>query len=298
MRLINKLFVIGGVVLAFLLMSSEITKTMAGLLINNSETKNEMEKAKVKYFTVGQGPKKVIATHDWMGDAEGNWKHAIDYLNKDQFTYAFMDVRGYGQSKNVKGDFTIDEIVSDIFDLADELGWERFYLVGHSMNGMASQKAVLEDNDERIIAVVGMTPVSSAGFPVDEDTKKFFELVITDVDKTAAGYGMLVSDKLGHHWNKKRATRFHNSTNKVAVKNYMNEWLTQNFYEEMKGTKKPFLVLFGEDDLPAWREEGQKEAFKHFTNVEIVGIANAGHYPMQQVPAYTVALMEKFIFEN
>lgn len=252
----------------------------------------------VNYFIKGSGPKKVLVTHDWMGDVKGNWNHAMDYLDLENFTYAFMDVRGYGLSKEIDGCFTINEIVSDYFDLADSLGWDKFYLIGHSMNGMASQKAVLADTGNRILGVIAITPVSSAGFQVDDDTKAFFETIITDHDTAATGYGMLVSDKLSNKWNKMRATRLHEQTNPDAARSYMDQWLTLNFYEDMKGTNKPFLVIYGEDDLAPWREEGQKEAFKYFKNVSIVGISNAGHYPMQQVPARTVDIIENFMANN
>lgn len=250
------------------------------------------------YTLRGNGDKKVIVTNDWMGDTEGNWKFAFDYLDYSKFTYAFMDVRGYGKSKEVKGEFTIKEIATDIFTVADKLGWDEFYLVGHSMCGMAAQKAVTLDNKNRIKAVVGLTPVSSAGFPVDADTKAFFEQIITNPEVAATGYGMLVSDKLTKNWNQQRAKRFHALSNKNAVRSYMDEWLTQNFYEETKGITTPFLIVFGEDDLEAWREKGQKEAFQHFENVTFKGIANAGHYPMQQVPVYTVQLIESFFLNN
>lgn len=250
------------------------------------------------YTLRGNGDKKVIITNDWMGDTEGNWQFAFDYLDYSRFTYAFMDVRGYGKSIEVHGEFTIKEIATDIYTVADKLEWEEFYLVGHSMCGMAAQMAVTMDKDNRIKAVVGLTPVSSAGFPVDADTKAFFEQIITDTDVAATGYGMLVSDKLPKKWNQQRAIRFHRLSNKNAVSSYMNEWLTQNFYEETKGITKPFLIIYGEDDLEAWREKGQKEAFQYFKNVTFEGVANAGHYPMQQVPIYTVQLIESYFLNN
>jgi len=250
------------------------------------------------YTLRGEGEKKVIITHDWMGDTEGNWKFALDYLDYSEFTYAFMDVRGYGKSKEVKGEFTIDEIANDIFAVADKLGWEEFYLVGHSMCGMAAQKAVLMDKTNRIKAVVGLTPVSSAGFPVDDQTKAFFQQVIADKEVASTGYGMLVSDKLSSNWNKQRAERLHALTNKDALTGYMNEWMTQNFFEETKGISKPFLIIYGEDDMESWREKGQREAFEYYKNVTFEGVANAGHYPIQQVPLYTVQLIESYFLKN
>ncbi len=250
------------------------------------------------YTLHGTGDKHVIVLHDWMGDTEGNWKFALEYIDTAQFTYALVDVRGYGKSKELLGEFTIDEIASDIFALADKLRWEKFYLVGHSMGGMASQKAVLQDKNQRIQAVVCITPVSSAGFPTDAETESFFRKMITDPESAYKGYGMLVNDKLPSSWNQQRAERWHSLTNPKAVNAYMDQWQSQNFYEETKGIQLPFLVIYGEDDLEPWQEEGQKNAFQHFKNVSFTGITNAGHYPMQQVPAYTVRLIESFLTQH
>jgi pimeloyl-ACP methyl ester carboxylesterase len=109
---------------------------------------------------------------------------------------------------------------------------------------------------------------------------------------------MLVGDKLSQSWSNRRAERFFALTNKNAVLSYMNEWSTQNFFDRTKEISTPFLVIYGEDDLEVWREKGQRQAFQYFKNVSFKAVANAGHYPMQQVPAYTVNLIESFILNN
>ena len=94
----------------------------------------------------------------------GNWEGAIPFMDLDRFTYAFMEVRGYGKSKGLKGSYTSDEVAGDIFNLADDLSWDSFHLIGHSMTGMAVQKALLLDRDHRIQKLIAITPVSAAGF--------------------------------------------------------------------------------------------------------------------------------------
>ena len=42
----------------------------------------------------------------------------------------------------MSGRFTMDEIAGDTLALADELGWDEFDLVGHSMGGMAAQQVL------------------------------------------------------------------------------------------------------------------------------------------------------------
>ncbi len=51
-----------------------------------------------------------------------------------------MDLRGYGGRKQVSGEFTIEEAAADAITLADELGWDRFSVIGHSMGGKVAHQ--------------------------------------------------------------------------------------------------------------------------------------------------------------
>ena len=42
--------------------------------------------------TVGSGEHRVLALHGWFGSARG-WGSLPDYLNGDDYTWAFMDLR-------------------------------------------------------------------------------------------------------------------------------------------------------------------------------------------------------------
>src|SRR4051812_49705065 len=106
---------------------------------------------------VGDGPQHVLALHGWFGSAQG-WGALPDLIDPDRFTYAFLDYRGYGERRDVAGEHTIAEIAGDALALADELGWERFAVVGHSMGGIAAQR-VLADAPERVERLVGISPV-------------------------------------------------------------------------------------------------------------------------------------------
>jgi pimeloyl-ACP methyl ester carboxylesterase len=82
--------------------------------------------------TVGTGPEKVIAVHGWFGDHRA-YATMFDLLDKSRYSWAFVDIRGYGNSRNLDGAYSIEEIAHDSIQLADELGWRDFHVVGHSM---------------------------------------------------------------------------------------------------------------------------------------------------------------------
>lgn len=246
---------------------------------------------------IGFGKTKVIALHSWMDDAE-SWNTLIPYLNVENFTYAFVDVRGYGTSKNITGSYSSDEITDDIFNLAKELGWHSFNLIGHSMSGLVAQKATLLDTENRIEKVILVTPVSAAGVPVNEENLKFFQSIVQNEEMAKMAYGLFTSNKLSENWAQKRAERHVKVTDRNAQIGYLYMWTQENFKERMTEVKKPFLIISGKNDFPKFNLENQKIAFENFNKVDFIDIESAGHFPMQETPVLLATEIEKFLSAN
>jgi pimeloyl-ACP methyl ester carboxylesterase len=81
--------------------------------------------------TLGTGPTTVIVMNDWLCDTS-TWDDARAYLDGARFTWVFADLRGYGRSKQLAGQFTLTEAAADVIALADALQCRSFALVGHS----------------------------------------------------------------------------------------------------------------------------------------------------------------------
>lgn len=252
------------------------------------------QKVSIGYHLIGNGNKKIIALHSWMDDAQ-SWNTTIPFLNLVEYSYAFMDVRGYGASKNIKGDFNSNEIANDVFNLADDLGWKEFNLIGHSMCGLAAQKTALIDNHNRIKKIVLVTPVSAGGFLADDDTIQFLKSIPQNEEVAAIGYGVFTSNRLSDNWKMTRAKRHVEVTDKDAQLAYINMWTKENFLDDMKNIAKPFLVLAGQYDHPQFKLNVQKIVFDHFQNIEFIEIENAGHFPMQETPIFLATTIENFI---
>src|SRR6516162_3008695 len=52
------------------------------------------------YVTVGSGDHHVLAIHGWFGSARG-WGSFPDFIDRSAYTYVFIDLRGYGDRKQV-----------------------------------------------------------------------------------------------------------------------------------------------------------------------------------------------------
>lgn len=248
----------------------------------------------MKYTKHGNGELKIIATHSWMDDYE-SWKPTIPHFDLDKFSIAFVDVRGYGKSKHIKGDYTTDEIANDIFNVADELGWEQFYLIGHSMCGMAAQKATLLDKNKRIIKTILITPVAASGFPADKDTLDFFNAIPQNSELTRTAFNVFTSNKLSNTWQSKRTARHIEVTDKEAQIGYINMWVNENFIDKVSELDSSFLVISGKNDHPQFQIENQKAAFENFKDVNFIEIESAGHFPMQETPVLLASIIENYI---
>lgn len=251
----------------------------------------------------GEGENKVIVLHDWMGDA-ANYEPMLAYLDPKRSTWAFVDIRGYGGSRELEGRYTAEEVAGDAFRLANALGWSGFHVVGHSMTGIVVQRMALDDwasGARRLKSVVAITPVSAAGYPADSATREFLWSLIGRWELSAQGFAMLTGQRLTERWGEVKTARHLATSSKEALEAYYRMWLETDFSEEVRATSigTPMLVIGGRNDLPGFQEEHLRATFGGwYSNVELSFITDAGHYPMQETPAYLAALVERFITKH
>lgn len=248
------------------------------------------------HHLLGSGPSGVIVLHDWMGDAS-EWEQATPYLDADAFSYAFTDVRGYGLSQNLTGEYTASEIAGDVFALADHLGWKTFSLVGHSMTGMATQRALIDDDpsDPRIERAVAVSPVTANGYPADDETKQFLWAAIEDAEMAIQAFTMLTGGRIAPAWAAQRAARFNDVADKDAVRGYYEMWLNSGFGAEaaQAAPKTAFQVIGGRNDLPGFDEDTYRSTIgQWFPNATFEFVTDAGHYAMQETPIRAAHLIE------
>lgn len=245
---------------------------------------------------VGHGKEAVIVMPGWFGD-HTVFAPMFPYLDGERFTYAFVDYRGYGKSRDTAGTFDMKELAGDALALADHHGWRRFHAIGHSMGGKAVER-ILADGKGRVLSAVAITPVSAAAVPMDEATKALFTGAIDSDEKRRAVIDFSCGNRLSRRWLDWMVANSRAQTTPAAFAAYLAAWSGEDFVAAVAGDPTPILVLVGEHDRDLTPEVMQQTFLSWHPRAELQVIANAGHYPMQETPVYLATVIERFMAAN
>lgn len=243
---------------------------------------------------VGSGDHHVVAVHGWFGSARG-WGALPEYLDGSAFTYAFLDLRGYGARKDIQGAYTVEEAAADTLAAADELGWDRFSVIGHSMGGKIAHQVLLQAPD-RVRKLVGINPVPAAATPMDEQTAALFDGAAENPGNRAAIIDFTTGSKLSRTFISAVVNHSLENSMVEAFAAYLTMWARTDFSGKVvPSTDVPVKLIVGETD-PALSAEIMAMTWQqYFPSAELEVLANAGHYPMFETPVALATSVERFL---
>lgn len=241
----------------------------------------------------GSGPHHVIALHGWFGDRT-SYRPLMRWIDAESFSYALMDQRGYGDSRAAGGAFTVEEVAADAIALADTLGWDNFSVIGHSMGGKVAQRLVA-DAPDRVVALVGVSPVPASGAGMDDDVFAFFAAAGDDAGARRAIIGRTTGGRLPAAWLDATVRYSLECSAADAFSRYLPSWSRGDFHREIRDAATPALFIVGDHDPELGADTMRKTVLQWFRNAELVSFANAGHYAMDETPLDLIATIERFL---
>lgn len=241
----------------------------------------------------GSGPHRVVALHGWFGD-RSSFQKVQPYLDGDAFTYVFPDYRGYGEARDLTGEYSLAEIAGDVIALADKLGWEDFSLIGHSMGGAAMQRVML-DAPGRVRKLVGISPVAASGVPFDDQSWALFSGAPDEPGNRRAIIDFTTGNRLPARWLDEMVENSLNNSAVPAFRAYLEAWGHADFAAEVAGNATSVLVLAGEHDPALSADYMRGSWLESYPNAELSTLANAGHYANEETPLALVATIEGFL---
>jgi pimeloyl-ACP methyl ester carboxylesterase len=246
------------------------------------------------FVSIGSGDHHVLAVHGWFGSSRG-WGSLPEYLDRSSYTYAFMDLRGYGGRKQVTGEFTIAEAAADAIALADELGWDQFSVIGHSMGGKIAHQVLLQAPD-RVRKLVGLNPVPAGAVPMDEQGWALFSGAAGNAGHRAAIIDFTTGNKLTKTFINQVVRHSLENSTEAAFAAYLLAWARTDFSDQVKtDTSTPVKVIVGVNDPALSADVMEQTWLAFFPSGEMTILPDAGHYPMFESPVSLATSIEEFL---
>ncbi|WP_265734454.1 alpha/beta fold hydrolase [Malaciobacter halophilus] len=236
------------------------------------------------------GEKVVFFLHELMGDCR-NYEAILPYLNTKEFSYYFIDLRGYGLSKNIKGIFNSSEAITDILKIIKNENLKKINLVGHSMSALIAQKFAINYQDY-LQTLILVTPVKASGVKVNEQTKQKL-LQQMQYENKIEEVILASSKRYNQTWVDYRINMAYTSSTKEARLSYMRMYLQEDYSKEAFNITIPVKAIVGKYDFVTFSKLAIKKDFeKWYKDLEIIEFEEAGHYPMLECPILFASKIE------
>ncbi|MBD0708300.1 MULTISPECIES: alpha/beta fold hydrolase [unclassified Streptomyces] len=245
------------------------------------------------YEVHGDGPARALVLHNWFGDRT-SFAPLRARLDPAVGSYAFVDCRGYGEARDHTGAYTMEEVASDALAVADDLGWDAFSVIGHSMGGKAAQLMLL-DAPGRVRSLVGISPVSAARFPLDGET---WELFAGAAGEPANRRAIIDGTTGGRHddaWLDAQVERSVTRTSATAFRAYLDSWAGADFHERVRDNPTPVLLVVGAHDPALGREAMESTWLRWYPRARLEVLGDAGHYAPEETPGPLAEAIEAFL---
>ncbi|MHA7819039.1 MAG: alpha/beta fold hydrolase [Erythrobacter sp.] len=240
----------------------------------------------------------IILLHGSAADLH-TWQPWVEGLS-DTYRLIRFDQVGHGLTgPDTSGDYSIENFVADIDEVADALGLESFVLGGNSMGGGHTVAYALE-HPERLR---GMILVDAGGAPVRGESKGNIGFtiartpVLNQIMKHITPRGMIerslsqsvsnqdvVTDAtVTRYWEMLR----YPGNRAATIARFSGNW--RSFSEqEVASITVPALVMWGEEDALIALESGRWYA-ETLPSSTLVTYAGIGHLPQEEAPDRSIA---------
>lgn len=252
----------------------------------------------------GAGGRPLLLVHGFAG-AKEDFADWWDQLADRGWHVVAPDLRGHGASDHPPNasDYNLDILEADLIALVDDLGWDKFVLLGHSMGGMVGQMIAIHA-PERLEGLVLMDTVAG---PVEGSRLALF--VMRAVSrlfglKAMARLGRkppprspesvrrLYAERPGYGASVEAKVR---ATSPVMARAMMAE-LTRGAdrLPELRSLDLPVSVIAGEHDMPGFVVAAKAMA-DAIPGAKLAILAGAAHSPQFETPDVWWAAVTDFL---
>ncbi|AWB94702.1 alpha/beta hydrolase [Agromyces badenianii] len=258
----------------------------------------------------GEGPA-LLLVHGWP-ETWYAWRLLMPALAKD-FTVIAVDQRGIGLSDKPESGYDAGTLAADLVGLMDELGHERFAVVGHD-TGFAIGYALASDHPERVSRLVlaeipgapGTTPAPPLFVPAQVNNTLWHipfnrveglpEQLIAGREDVYFGYefaiqgGGVPADAIEYYVG--LLANPESLTGSLGFYRAFDATVAQNMERAGRKLRMPVLAVGGERSYGDHVADGVRVVAD---DVEGIVIAGAGHWLAEEAPELLLEALDRFL---
>ncbi|MBP0595007.1 alpha/beta hydrolase [Paraburkholderia sp. LEh10] len=234
----------------------------------------------------------LIFVHGFL-DSHAVWNQLINALPPSSIPIIAPDLRGAGKRRDEDSECTLQQAVSDIARLLDELQLSRVALVGHSMGAQIAELVAVE-RAAQVASLTLITPTPLRGNTLPDEVRDLLRESGDDPvaqRKIRAAFSTNLSNA---QLDALAAT--HLLMHKATVRQYYDAF-TQG---DARGNvpcayRGPVLVIGAQDDPVITRDQVAASCRERFPAADFRIVTNSGHWPHLEQPAHTAQLLARHL---
>lgn len=248
-----------------------------------------------------------VFVHGLMGYG-ANWRKIVAGLEATERVLVF-DQRGHGRSQKPDRGYSPEDYSEDIYRITEELGWDQFVLVGHSMGGRNSLNFAHQHPEKLIKLVVeDIGPEAAVGaadyydkllgvvptpFPSREAAREFFQKDFLEKAQARDKVQVLAQFFYANIEDKPDGTADWRFSKQGILKSVM-EGRLQERWHEVESLRVPTLWIRGSHSQELSRESFER-ILKSNSMITGVEIPNAGHWVHSEQPGLFLQALKDFV---
>ena len=235
-------------------------------------------------------PIPIIFLHGAGGNS-ASWFNQLAFFS-EKFDCIAPDQRGFGRSKSITSNLTVEQFSNDLIDLLDHFKIPKVHLVGQSMGGYTALRCTV-DAPERVESLI----LSCSNGMIDHRNDASLVPGFDAIKKRT-------ENDVPWGWSKKSQKNLKLLELYGVIQNFNQNIISgQNVFQrrcidlialkDLKKIKCPTLILSGEDD-PLFPEKLLKKCASLFPNGHHIMLEGVGHSPYFENPkAFNEVLLDQ-----
>lgn len=240
------------------------------------------------YELHGDSGEPLVLVHGYTGDIS-DWRHQLPEFSGTHRVLA-MDLRGHGRSEAPRDRSAYDlvQMSADVEALIDEVGFDRYHLLGHSMGGGIVQEIALRSPQRLLSLTLHDTSFKFdlTSDPVIEEWRKTRH-ALAETEGMAAVAELPPPAPPPPHMPPERLEEAKVRLAAMSVDAFLGAWQGLVDWEGTKdraaAISTPTLVIYGDLDAPAL-VKGSAKLAQLIPNVHVEVIPETAHSPQWERP--------------